>query len=163
VEHHAFFTALALGFPLFLLINEDAETNMFAKQELTRGIRMRFQPIVQVILAVILFTASVSEAAWPPTKQESLDSGIKLLGLQQKKIIDLKMVAPSPLIYVDPRGWESLLHAEKHALVRLFMDFVYGWGREQRKQILFIYLKDMTKGDTVAVGYLEDGKVEIKR
>lgn len=124
---------------------------------------MRYLPIVQIILVAILFTASVSEAAWPPTKQESLDSGVKLLGLNQKRIVDLKMVDPSPLLYVDPRGWENLLHAEKQALVRLFMDFVYGWGREQRKQILFVYLKDMTKGDTVAVGYLEDGKVEIKR
>jgi len=91
------------------------------------------------------------------------EAGLRLLAMQKKGIIELALVEPSPLLYVEPLYWQRMTHKQKEHLGWLALEFVSGLNKEQGKKYLFVFIKNMTSHEKLGTVYLDENRVEITK
>ena len=91
------------------------------------------------------------------------DAGLRLLAMQQKGLVNLQIGEPNTFLLVEPLAWKGMTHQDKRKLLNLAMTFCRGLRDKDHKHIDFVTIWDMTTHDTLAVGYLSDNRMEIKK
>lgn len=88
-------------------------------------------------------------------------SGMKLLAMQKKGYINLVLVEPNPILYVEPLAWKGMTHRDKVKLGSLALDFINGLNKEQGQKYSYVFIKNMTTKEHLGTVHLEENRVEI--
>jgi len=113
------------------------------------------------VVFILLANAVALAQAWPPSKAASDAASDKLLDLTSKGLVRIQIDPPAAYMFVEPRGWNGLSHMEKANLVLTGMQSVKFQNNGHDLAMLMVF--DMTSKDTVAVGTLSNGKVDIRK
>ena len=89
------------------------------------------------------------------------EAGVRLLAMQQKGYVQLVLVDPNPLLYVEPLAWKNLTHRDKVDLGNLALVFVNGLKKEKNLKYQWVFIKDMTTKDSLGTVHLNENRVEI--
>jgi len=92
---------------------------------------------------------------------DAQEAGVRLLAMQQKGYVQLVLIDPNPLLYVEPLAWKNLTHKDKVDLGNLALLFVNGVKKEQNRKYDYVFIKDMTTKDSLGTVHLKENRVEI--
>lgn len=94
---------------------------------------------------------------------EGEESGIKLLALEKKGLIEISDSGPTILIYVEPKFWQAAKHSDKknlciHAL-RFFREL--DAQRKHKTPHIAVAFYDITSKQKLAIVELETARIDI--
>ncbi|MEJ2090802.1 MAG: hypothetical protein P8X65_01265 [Syntrophobacterales bacterium] len=121
-----------------------------------------FTLITSVLLVLVLsFTAL---AAKEKTPQAGLtpaeEAGMRLLAMQDKGLIKMRVGEPITYILVEPQNWKDLKPEKKEELARLALTLCHGFNQKGKK-IDFVIIRDMTSRETLGRVFIKNGRIEI--
>jgi hypothetical protein len=122
-----------------------------------------FKRSIGVLLLILVFAGIASALGWPPTKDEALDAGMKILAMSKKGYVSIVDVEPSPAVLIEPLGWRGFTHRDKVLFTRVAAIFFHGLAEERHKKFIFVFVRDMTTNAVLAYADLKTGEVEIKK
>lgn len=123
-----------------------------------------------IILSIFLVFVISSPSTARKKKKDSLtglspaeDAGIRLLAMQQKGYINLVLIEPNPILFVEPLAWKNMTHHDKVKLGNLALLFVNGLKQKEGKKYNYdyVFIKDMTTKEHLGTVYLNENRVEI--
>jgi hypothetical protein len=118
---------------------------------------------VAIFLSVGFFSANQLHAAKKKSGSalNAEEAGVRLLAMQQKGYVQLVLIDPNPLLYVEPLAWKNLTHRDKVDLGTLALLFVNGLKKEKNLKYQWVFIKDMTTKDSLGTVHLNENRVEI--
>jgi len=127
-----------------------------------------YKNLLFLFLSISLILVLASPSAAQKKKKDPLsglspaeDAGIRLLAMQQKGYVNLVLIDPNPLLYVEPLAWKNMTHRDKVNLGNLALLFVNGLKKKKGLKYDWVFIKDMTTKESLGTVHLNENRVEI--
>ncbi|RJR41898.1 MAG: hypothetical protein C4567_08030 [Deltaproteobacteria bacterium] len=88
-------------------------------------------------------------------------AAVLLYAFQQEGCLELRLVYPNPLLYVEPKFWQTLTHVEKVNFGKLALELVNTLNNETGYQCYWVFIKNMTTKEKLGTVHLLENRVEI--